>query len=82
MIHRPGILVLLIASYALSVVPVVSVDGADPSYPPELPGGAKLVTDRSAAFLKAPSRLQDGVEIAKTAPTVDFMYYPEQTYPG
>jgi len=73
---------LLLVATAVSLALAVSVDAAELSYPPELPGGAKLATDTSDAFLKATSQLKDGVEIAKAAPTVDFMYYPEQTYPG
>ncbi|MCH7726672.1 MAG: hypothetical protein IH991_09365 [Planctomycetes bacterium] len=73
---------LLLVAAAISVVPAARVDGAEPSYPPKLPGGKKLATDTSDAFLKAPSRLRNGVEIAKKAPTVDFMYFPGQTYPG
>lgn len=73
---------LLLVVAAISVVPANSVDGAEPSYPPELAGGTQIVTDTSDALLTATSQLQDGVEIAKTAPTVDFTYYPEQTYPG
>lgn len=51
-------------------------------YPPELPGGKEFVEDMSDAFLKKPTDLAADVEIAKTAPTIDFLYYPEQTYPG
>ena len=51
-------------------------------YPPVLPGGAAYVTDRSPAFLRPAGPLRPGVEIARTAPTVDFMYYPGQDYPG
>lgn len=52
------------------------------SYPPRLPGGETIVTDTSPDFLKAPETLKPGVAIAKTPPTVDFMYYPGQDYPG
>jgi hypothetical protein len=51
-------------------------------YPPAIPGGKTLITDSSAAFLKPPDTLKAGVAIAKTAPTVDFMFYPNQNYPG
>ena len=40
------------------------------------------MTDRSDDFLKPSPNLREGVEIAKTAPTVDFLYYPGQDYPG
>ena len=56
--------------------------GADLLFPPKLPGGRTVVTDRSPEFLKPISKLLPGVSIAKTAPTVDFLYYPKQTYPG
>jgi hypothetical protein len=72
---------LLLAGFGISIVSA-PVHGGELSFPPELPGGAMLATDTSDAFLKAPSHMQDGVEIAKTAPTVDFMYFPGQTYPG
>jgi hypothetical protein len=51
-------------------------------YPPTLPDGKTVVTEQSALFLKPGSNLRDGVAIAATAPTVDFLYYPEQNYPG
>ena len=52
------------------------------SYPPKLAGGKTVVTDRSDAFLEPGPNLLEGVKIAKTPPTVDFMYYPGQDYPG
>ncbi len=55
---------------------------ADVSYPPKLPDGKVIVTDTSPEFLKATTELKEGVVIAKTPPTVDFMYYPGQDYPG
>ena len=58
------------------------VAGAELGFPPELPGGAGVVTDSAGEFLKAPAPLLAGVEIAKTPPTIDFLYYPEQSYPG
>jgi len=51
------------------------------SYPPALPGGRRVATDRSDAFLEPPAALKD-VERARTPPTVDFLYYPGQTYKG
>lgn len=41
-----------------------------------------MVTDTSPEFLKPATALLDGVSVAKTAPTVEFMYYPGQDYPG
>lgn len=52
------------------------------TYPPVLPGDKQVVTDTSPDFLKATSDLKPGVVIAKAVPTVDFMYYPGQNYPG
>src|SRR5262249_5531218 len=52
------------------------------TYPPKLPDGKQVVTDTSEEFLKPPSTLREGVAIAKTPPTVDFLYYPGQNYPG
>jgi len=54
---------------------------AEVSYPPGLPGGEKVATATSDSLLKPPPSLE-GVRVASTAPTVDFMYYPGQTYKG
>ncbi len=51
-------------------------------YPPKLPGGKIVVTESDSAFLKPGPNLRPGVEIARTAPIVDFAFYPEQNYPG
>ena len=57
---------------------------AQPSveFPPQLPGGEKVVTDESPEFLKVPETLLAGVKIAKTPPRVDFAYFPGQDYEG
>ena len=55
---------------------------ADLPWPPSLPGGKTVVTDKSPDFLKAPEALREGVVIAKEAPTIDFLFYPGQKYPG
>ncbi len=52
------------------------------TYPPRLPGGKEIATDTSPDFLKPPGTLRPGVTIAKTPPTVDFLYFPGQNYPG
>jgi len=49
---------------------------------PRLPNGQAFVTDASPDFLKPPGPLAPGVTIAATPPTIDFIYYPEQNYPG
>ena len=54
---------------------------AEVSYPPKLPGGKAVATETSEAFLKAPESMKD-VAVAAAAPTVDFLYYPGQTYKG
>jgi hypothetical protein len=51
-------------------------------YPPVLPGGKDMVTDTSPDFLQPPTTLLPGVTVAKTPPTVDFAYFPGQTYRG
>ena len=55
---------------------------AELSFPPKLPGGGTVVIDNSPKFLKPVSKLRAGVEIARTPPVVEFLYYPQQTYPG
>lgn len=52
------------------------------TFPPKLPDGKEVVTDTSEDFLKPGSTLKPGVAIAKTAPTIDFMYFPGQDYAG
>ena len=64
-----------------TVVVGVSLSQAAVSYPPRLPGGKPVLTLTSRQFLKPPPALKS-VGVAKTAPTVDFLYYPGQTYPG
>lgn len=53
-----------------------------PDYPPVLPDKKLIVTQTLAEFLKPPANLQDGVTIAKTIPTVDFLFLPGQDYKG
>lgn len=51
-------------------------------YPPKLPDGQLIVTDESPDFIKPVGELREGVEVAKTPPRIDFMYYPGQDAPG
>lgn len=51
-------------------------------YPPVLPGGQSVVTDTAPAFLEPGGTLLANVAIARTPPTVDFMFMPDQDYPG
>jgi hypothetical protein len=69
-------------SIALLITWSASLRAADPTFPPQLPGNKPIVTETSPEFLKASGTLQDGVAIAKTAPTVDFAYFPGQDYAG
>lgn len=47
---------------------------------PVLPGGKEVVTETLPEFLKAPDTLDPGVKVAQAVPTVDFAYFPGQTY--
>ncbi|MBI2478549.1 MAG: hypothetical protein HYV60_07885 [Planctomycetia bacterium] len=51
-------------------------------FPPQLPGDQNIVTDQSEDFLKPPATIKADVAIATTPPTVDFLFYPGQDYPG
>jgi hypothetical protein len=55
---------------------------SEPTYPPTLPNDQSVAIATSELFLKPPATLREGVAIAKTPPTVDFLYFPGQTYPG
>ena len=59
-----------------------TIRDADLPYPPLLPDNKTNVRDTSPKFLQPVGELKDGVSIAKTAPTIDFMFYPNQEYPG
>lgn len=52
------------------------------TWPPKLPDDKTVVTDTSEDFLKPPANIGTDVAIAKAAPTIDFAWYPGQTYPG
>src|SRR5262245_40686173 len=56
--------------------------GKAAGFPPTLPGGKEVVTDTSDEFLKPAATLREGVAVARAAPTVDFLYFPGQTYEG
>src|SRR5262249_34959460 len=51
-------------------------------FPPELPDSKQVVTVRSDDLLKPAGTLREGVTVAKTAPAIDFAFFPGQTYPG
>lgn len=75
-----------IGSLAISLLagapPDATAAPAEATFPPVLPGGKEVVTDTSPDFLKPPVTLRRDVKIAKTPPTVEFMYLPGQEYPG
>jgi hypothetical protein len=73
---------LLLPAGLVVIVLTGPASAADITFPPRLPDGKDVVTDRSDDFLKPPATLREGVAVAKTAPTVDFLYFPGQTYPG
>lgn len=51
-------------------------------FPPALPDGKTILRVESASFLKPPGPLDARVQIAKTPPVVEILYYPGQTYAG
>ncbi|MFT5108015.1 MAG: hypothetical protein ACI9UA_003650 [Pseudoalteromonas tetraodonis] len=55
---------------------------ANLTWPPELPGGVSTVSESSAKLLKPSGELKPGVKIATAVPTIDFLYFDCQTYPG
>jgi hypothetical protein len=71
-----------IAADAPPKKPAAPVKNSALPYPPVLPDAKTIVTDTSDDFLKPPETLKPGVAIAKVAPTVDFAFFPGQTYPG
>lgn len=72
------------SSAVIAAVLLISTRAASEelAYPPKLPKGAAVVTDRSADFIARPGGISSDVEVASTPPAIDFLYYPEQTYPG
>ena len=55
-------------------------------YPPAPPGGKEVATDQSPEMLDVPDFAKSSITakytIAKTPPTIDFMYYPGQNHIG
>ena len=43
--------------------PAASTTGTESSFPPTLPGGVSMVSDRSPAFLEPTASLREGVEV-------------------
>jgi hypothetical protein len=52
------------------------------TFPPKLPDDRPVLSATSDDFLKPPATLREGVAVAKTAPAVDFLYFPGQDYEG
>jgi hypothetical protein len=73
---------LFVVAAFFSMASVARPAAEELSWPPSLPGGKPVATDTSPDLLEPSGALADGVEIARTAPTVDIAYYPGQTYPG
>ncbi len=71
-----------LASVVAALAAGASALGAELTFPPQLPDGRVLGTDTSERFLRPTATLRDGVLVAKAAPTINFIYYPGQTYPG
>ena len=61
---------------------LAATHGVELEWPPKLPDGKAVRTDHSDVFLKHRAELKEGVEVAKVAPTVDFLYFDAQTYAG
>jgi len=78
-----AVITLLLMGPLASVAPAKEeAANADPVLlPPKLPSGKSVATETSPDLLKPPPSLPD-VSVAKAPPTVDFLYYPGQTYKG
>lgn len=74
---------LLLAAVLSTAIPEAA-GAQEPGWPPELPGGAAIVTDRSQDFITVPRgvALLEGTKVAETPPVIDFMYFPGQTHRG
>jgi hypothetical protein len=71
------------AALALAAITLSSrAPAQELEFPPTLSGGQTVATAREAAFLQGPGTLRPGVSVARSAPEVDFLYYPGQDYPG
>ena len=79
-----GVLGMVVFAALLVAPPALTqgVGEAGPTFPPALPGAKEYVTDSSSRFLVPARTLRPGVSVAETAPVIDFLVYPLQTYPG
>ena len=73
--------VMLALLVAAAPVPAAGAPAGDvqATYPPRLPDGAEAATFTGPDLLERPATIQDA-DVARSAPTVDFLYYPCQTY--
>jgi hypothetical protein len=65
---------------ALLLLHPVLLSAEELTWPPVLPGGKSVLTASSPLLLRGTATLKEGVKIAKTAPSVDFLYFPGQSY--
>ena len=79
---RAGSLFLVIVATNSLAFAQAKKSDAELNYPPKLPGNKTVFTDKSDDFLQPAATLGADVAIAKTPPTVDFLFYPGQDYPG
>lgn len=79
-----GLLFYQATSSRAQAVNSPKVDKTSLAWPPTLPNGLHVASDKSNEFITKPPfvKLQAGIEIAKTAPVIDFLYFPGQTFPG
>jgi hypothetical protein len=75
-------LMLLQAATPLFAQRAKQIRDEDLPYPPTLPEGQAVVRDVSDQFLERPEGIKADVVVAKVAPTIDFLFYPGQDYPG
>jgi len=69
-------------SAAFLLLSVGVVHSAPPEFPPKLPGDKAKVTVAADKLLARPGKFPADIAIAKTAPKIEFVYYPGQTYAG
>ena len=91
-LHRsvllPGLLMgTQLAAIVLLALPAAGETAKKPEaaplpFPPRLPSGQAVATDASPRFIERPAYLAPEVQVAKTPPRIDFLYYPGQDYPG
>ncbi|HUT01296.1 MAG TPA: hypothetical protein VM031_02485 [Phycisphaerae bacterium] len=65
----------------LACMALAATAAGEMTYPPKLPDGKEIFTGTGPELLKPPESMKS-VAVAKEAPTVDFLYYPGQTYAG